>query len=36
MGPVDNYTQDDIDDYFDRLRQEDKERTPEKRESKAT
>ena len=36
MGPVENYTQDDIDDYFERLRQEDKEKSPEKRESKAT
>ena len=36
MGAAASYTQDDIDDYFERLRQVDKERPPEKRESKAT
>ena len=35
MGAAASYTQDDIDDYFERLRQVDKERPPEKRESKA-
>ena len=36
MGTVSNYTQDDMDDYFEKLRKEDMNRTPEKRESKGT
>ena len=36
MGKVPSYTQGDIVDYFERLRREDKERPPEKRESQST
>ena len=35
MGPVESYTQNDIEAYFAELRRKEKERPPEKRESKA-